>query len=64
MSANGLFRRDVVDVGAGDAETVGGGGATADAGTGRRDGGEVGGEGAVAEIEDTVGRYGVAEALV
>lgn len=55
----------MVDVRAGDAETaVVGDGATAEAAAGGIDGGEVGGEGGVAEVEISAGGDCVAETLV
>ena len=60
MGADGFLGRDVVDVGARDAEAAR---TAADAGAGGRDGAEIGGVAGVAEVEDAVGGYGVAEAL-
>lgn len=74
MRAHGFLGGDMVDVSAGDAETAvvvvvvvvvghGGTGAAAEAVAGGIDGGEVGGEGGVAEVEVPAGGYGVAETL-
>ena len=60
MGADGFLGRDVVDICARDTEAAR---TTADAGAAGGDGGEVGGIGGVAEVEDTVGGDGVAEAL-
>lgn len=64
MGAHGFLGGHMVDVGAGDAETaVVGRGAAAETVAGWVDGGEVGSEGGVAEVEVPAGGYGVAETL-